>query len=211
MDNDILKRYKIMIEFLSEILSDNFEIVLHDLRQLEHSITAIKNGHVSGRKKGDPSTDFVLKTIKENNSSNYKTNYKGQTKNGQELRSSSLFIRNEQEEIIGMLCINIDIDAFVETKNILDQLIGKNKTSETNDCQASEKFTNSINDLVDTILNNTMNKYKISPERMTPEEKKQIVHELDQKGVFLLKNSISNVANELKTSDATIYRYLNDK
>lgn len=211
MGDDILKRYEIVVDFLAEILSNNFEIVLHDLRQLEHSIVAIRNGHVSGRSKGDSSTDFILKTIKENNTSNYKTNYKGQTKNGQELRSSSLFIRDEQDKVIGMLCINIDIDSFVGAKNILDQLIGGNENKKNSDYQASEKFTNSINDLVNSILNNTMNKYRVSPERMTPEEKKEIVHELDKKGVFLLKNSISNVANELKTSDATIYRYLNDK
>ena len=43
---------------------------------------------------------------------------------------------------------------------------------------------------------------------MTTEEKKEIVEELNAKGVFLLKGTVAEVAQRLDVSEQTIYRYL---
>jgi predicted transcriptional regulator YheO len=43
---------------------------------------------------------------------------------------------------------------------------------------------------------------------MTPEEKKELVDALNDRGVFLLKGVVSEVADRLEVSEQTIYRYL---
>ncbi|MBM7624879.1 helix-turn-helix transcriptional regulator [Sporohalobacter salinus] len=227
MKNKILEHYRILVEYLAKVLGENFEIVLHDLSNIENSIIAIKNGHVSGRKKGDALTDLALKIVNDHKDleDKYLINYTGHTKDGKELRSSTLFIKNEQKEMIGMLCINIDVSCFSYARDILNQLIlgqkevNKNKGSipvvsekkEVNkeEDYAPEKFTNSIEELMHSIINSVMNDTSIPPERMTADEKKKIVQKLDDKGVFLLKNAVKEVADALKSSEATIYRYLN--
>jgi predicted transcriptional regulator YheO len=44
---------------------------------------------------------------------------------------------------------------------------------------------------------------------MTQNERIAIIQELNKDGVFLLKGAISEVAEQLKVSEVTIYRYLN--
>ena len=40
------------------------EVVLHDLAAMPHSIVAIENGHVTGRRLGDVPTDQMLRSLR---------------------------------------------------------------------------------------------------------------------------------------------------
>ena len=68
--------------------------------------------------------------------------------------------------------------------------------------------TTTLEELTTTIINQVLIQTDIEPERMSPDEKVAIVAQLHEKGVFLLKGSVIEVAERLKTSEATIYRYL---
>lgn len=212
-DNKILNEYKALVKFLGELLGENTEVVLHDLTNYENSIIAIENGYISGREEGDPLTDLALKFIKDKELSrkNYITNYNGKTKTGHNLRSSTYFIKNDEGKIIGMLCVNINTSDLMYAKKILNKLIYGNKEVDEKISIPDEKFTNSIEELVDSIISDVIKEIPVLPERMTAEEKKDIVKKLDERGVFLLKNAIPKIAEILKTSEATIYRYLNSK
>lgn len=212
MENRVLDKYILLVEFLAEVLGDNYEIVLHDLSDYENSIAAIANGHISGRKVGDSLTDLALNVLKDQKElqKEYLTNYTGKTYNGKELRSSTFFIRDDQDKVIAMLCINIDMSDFIKTRDLLNDIIGdKNEAAETQKPGFSENFTSSIEDLIDNMIENSIKNSSIPPKRMTADEKKEITNELDEQGVFLLKNSVSKVAKKLESSEATIYRYLN--
>ena len=50
--------------------------------------------------------------------------------------------------------------------------------------------------------------YPVDVDRLTQDEKMEIMDILNRKGVFLLKGSVSYVAKELHSSEASIYRYL---
>lgn len=209
-----INKYKPLVDFLAEVLGDNCEIVLHDLEDFENSVIAIANGQISGRKVGDSLTDLALNVLKDQEKleNDYLTNYTGKTFAGKKLKSSTYFIKKDKK-VVGMLCINIDVSKFVEARDLLDSFIGKSseiEKVETNDNDYSEQFTSSIEELIDSIIENSIGNSEVHPKRMTADEKKQITKKLDDKGVFLLKNSVSKVANKLYTSDATIYRYLSD-
>lgn len=212
MESRVLDKYKLLVEFLAEVLGENYEIVLHDLSDYENSIAAIANGHISGRKVGDSLTDLALNVLKDQKElqKEYLTNYTGKTYNGKELRSSTFFIRNDQDKVIAMLCINIDMSDFIKTRDLLDDIIGDKKEEvKTKEVGFSENFTSSIEDLIDNMIENSIENSSIPPKRMTADEKKEITSKLDEQGVFLLKNSVSKVAKKLESSEATIYRYLN--
>lgn len=213
MESRFLDKYKILVEFLAEVLGENCEVVLHDVDNFENSIIAIENGHVSGRKVGDSLTDLALNILKDQKKleNDYLTNYTGKTYAGKELKSSTYFIK-ENDEVRGMLCINIDVSKYVEARELLDSFIGSSPELEEKDnCEDfSEQFTSSIEELIDSIIENLIGDSEVHPKRMTADEKKEITKKLDEKGVFLLKNSVSKVAAKLHTSEATVYRYLND-
>ena len=110
---DILDYYKKLVEFLGQVLGEHGEVVLRDCRKPNHDIIAIANGHVSGRTIGAPITDFTLSVLanEEWKEKDYVANYVGRAAPNKNLRSSTYFIR-ENGELVGQLCINIDMAPF---------------------------------------------------------------------------------------------------
>lgn len=211
-----LYHYIPLVDFLGKAIGPNCEVVLHDLTDPDHAIIAIANGHISGRKVGGPTTDLVLKVLKEGLDSGkaFITNYNSRVKNNGICRSSSLFIRDEQEQIIGVICVNVDVRNFVEAKKLLDSLIRCDAAPDTEKTTVDvvhvfENLQSSIDEVLTAIIDNVLNKYEIPPDRMSLEEKVEVVKRLNENGLFLLKGGLSELARRMQISEPTIYRYLN--
>ncbi|MDR6998465.1 PAS domain-containing protein [Neobacillus niacini] len=213
-----LKQYIPMVHFIADIMGENCEVVLHDVTNPDHSIIEIVNGHVSGRKINSPITDLALKIIKEESykDRDYISNYKSSSKKNKTLRSSSYFIKDETNKIIGMICVNMDISDVLNARNILDQFIMIDKpkndpvesSKPTFDAHLFENFEENIEELLLSLIKGVLAEYDIPAERMSPQEKIDVVKKLNEKGAFLLKGGVSEVAKYLDVSEATIYRYL---
>ena len=59
-DRQILQSYRNVVAGLENYLGEGYEIVLHSLESMEHSVIAIANGHHTGRQEGSPITDLAL-------------------------------------------------------------------------------------------------------------------------------------------------------
>ena len=211
-NHSILNSYIPLVHFLAEVLGEKSEVVLHDVKNLDQSIVAIRNNQISGREVGGPATDLVLQTMKNNGKeqNDFITNYEGRSKNNATLRSSTYFIRNREAEIIGMLCVNTDLQPY---QNLLDSVteLTRSIMSPSSGQAASEvveHLSSSIEDLTLNSIESVINGKQIAPERMTQDEKIGIMEELNKMGIFLLKGAVSEVAKHLKASEASIYRYL---
>jgi len=207
--NVYVQRYLPFIDYLAEVLGKDTEIVLHDIKDMDCSVVAIRNNHISGRNVGAPATNLVLKIIKEgkHNNLDFLSNYRGISESGKTLKSSTYFIRNEKHSIVGMLCINIDTEKFVRFKDYLETIIAI--PEKVDDSRVVERFSSSVAELAFDSIRNVIGNAGIPSGRMSQEEKIKIVQELYDNGVFLLKGTISEIAKQLATSEATIYRYLN--
>ena len=78
----IMKEYCELVGFLGKVLGQDYEIILHDLSNMDHSVIAVANGHVSGRRIGSPMNENGLRLIR---SGAWKDNpemirYRGSTK-----------------------------------------------------------------------------------------------------------------------------------
>ncbi|WHY77169.1 PAS domain-containing protein [Neobacillus sp. WH10] len=214
-----LKQYIPMVHFIANIMGENCEVVLHDVTNPDHSIIEIVNGHVSGRKINSPITDLALKILKEESykDRDYICNYKSTSKTSKMLRSSSYFIKDETNKIIGMICVNMDISDVINARTILDQFIMIDNpkidpvepSKPAFDPHLFENFEENIEELLLSLIKGVLAEYDIPPERMSPQEKIEVVKKLNEKGAFLLKGGVSEVAKYLDVSEATIYRYLN--
>lgn len=122
-NHSILQHYIKLTEFLGRTLGPDYEIVLHSLEDKEKSIIAIANNHVSGQELGAPLASEILQIIADKSYHNYsyRTHYMGVSALGKKLRSSTLFIENTSEELIGLLSINFDDSKYVD---LAKQLIG---------------------------------------------------------------------------------------
>ena len=208
-----MQHYEALVYFLGEVLGKNYEIALLDLREDKKCITAIANGHISGRQINSPITNLAASILNSESwkEKDFECNYKGIAKDKKTLRSSTFFIK-ENGNILGMLCINADDSAFLELSGKILQLGGvlsscETTVSENNSDTAYESFSENIEDIIDShMLNCSL--YDVSGERLTQNEKMEIVESLLKSGIFQIRGAVTNVAERLRCSEATVYRYM---
>lgn len=70
-----------------------------------------------------------------------------------------------------------------------------------------ENFVSSLPDAVQAAITDVTGS-ALPPDRLTMDEKILIVEDLQQAGIFYMKGAVSEVATQLGSSEATIYRYL---
>lgn len=63
-DRQILNSYALMLNGLGAYLGDGYELVLHSLESLDHSVIKIINGHFTGRKEGSPIDRSRFKNVR---------------------------------------------------------------------------------------------------------------------------------------------------
>ncbi|MGI6299295.1 MAG: helix-turn-helix transcriptional regulator [Saccharofermentanales bacterium] len=203
--NSVIKQYLPLVNFLAEIVGENVEIVLHDFSNIEHSVVAIRNGHVSERSLGAPATNLALKIMNDASfaQKDYLVNYHSLSLNGKTLKASSFIIRNEQQQVVGMLCVNSDMTKCESCNTLADCM--RNESGEN----SLELLGRTVDEVTEECIQSAIERYNLLPERFSQSEKLEIINELYQNGVFLMKGSVSKVASKLKASEASIYRYLN--
>lgn len=215
MQNQILSTYVKLVPFLGTVLGSDYEIVLHKVGKSNHEVIAIANADISGRHSGSPLTDLALDFI---TSKTYETqdsycNYKGISKTGKILRSSTFFIKDNKEKLIGMLCINYDTSKYTKIIDEIASLINFTTLSDetmANTESMEETFVESVNDLVLGTLQEYILKNNLTFETLTPQCKIEIVEILKNKGIFQIKGAVVEVSKNLNCSIPTIYRYLNE-
>ncbi len=203
-----LEPYKILVDFLADYLGDDTEVVLHDMTDWHCSVIAIRNGHISGRKVGAPITDLALEMVKHEayKDKPYRVNYKGGKGKGDRIRSATYFIKDSDDELIGMLCINMDCQKLMEARNVLNTMISLPSVEEVSD-EPEEIFNIDVRDLVANNVDRVL-PGKTDFKKMGKQEKIELVEKLNAMGTFMVKGTIWEVANLLEVSVPTIYRYL---
>ena len=191
-----LEPYRVVVSFLGEALGPDYEVVLHDLTSEDGTIVAIVNNHISGRTEGAPLSNMALRFIQERmyEKQDYLAGYQGASQAKGRLRSSTMFIK-DNGQLIGMLCINFDAGKYSRIAQELLALCGAH-TEPSSTGIGVENFVSSLPDAVQP------------PDRLTMEEKIRIVESLHHAGIFYMKGAVSEVAAQLGSSEATIYRYL---
>lgn len=215
-DPKLIRAYIPLVSFLGSVLGSNAEVVLHNCECPNKSVIAIANGHLSGRKVGSPITDFALSFIMNGQykEHDFISNYRAKA-NGKVFSSSTFFIKDGDGNLIGMLCINKDLSAAKNCLNTLSSFLDSINmgialnTGSTETIQ--ENLDMPIDSLASSIVQKTVNSYNISPERLTREEKRKIVQELDEQGISKIKGGVSEIARLLEISESTVYRYINQK
>ena len=209
-----LAQYTALVKFLGAALGPDYEIVLHDINGKDQSVAAIANGRISGRNVGAPLTDKALRFIadKTYQDQDFLCNYPGRSKDERTLRASTMFIKDDGGRLIGMLCINFDPSRYQKASQDILKLCGLDgeiflEDNHLHPAGEVENFSDSISEVTDTVLKRYL-KDGIPPERLTQEEKMAIVKQLEERGIFLLKGAVNEVATRLHCSAASIYRYL---
>lgn len=211
----IYEKYKKMADYLAALLGENTEVVLHDFSNLENSIVYIVNGHITNRKIGDTVTDLLLDFLnkKRRIPEGFLCNYTSKSSNGKTLYSSTYFILDEEQNLIGALCTNTDYSNFHDAMGLLKSFLPNSKANgmtkpAIDDKPVMENLYGNHEALTLDKIQEEIEKMNVPPMRMTPEEKMAVVTSLYEMGMFMLKGAVQATAQQLETSEATVYRYI---
>lgn len=197
----------ILVKGLAAQFGENCEVALHDLtRPYDSTIVAIENGHITGRKVGDPGTNLGLELLRgDQMDDGHKFNYVTQTKDGRLLRSTSMYMKNSEGRTIGALCINLDITNLKLAEKALQGLTGSGLATDVR-----ESFVTNVGDLLDALLQEAQEQVGKPVAAMTKEDKQTMIALLDRKGAFLIKKGGEKICTYLNISKYTLYNYLEE-
>lgn len=216
-----LKQYIVLVDFLAEILGENSEVVLHDIknRDLGASVLYIRNS-LTGRKVGSPATDLLLNTMQENQyeDTNYILNYKSKSSDGRTFLSYSLLIKDQTDELTGMICVNRDQTGIDHIgRKIEDILLDFTKLTSfkpklTNDIEdpVHENLYTTINNIVEDAIIKVTGSKGLNTKILSKPQKLEIVDYLNKNGFFKFKNSVTELASIFGMSEVSIYKYINE-
>ncbi|CCO09030.1 helix-turn-helix transcriptional regulator [Desulforamulus hydrothermalis] len=165
----IIKSYLPVVEGLGRSLGRHCEVVLHDVSHAEASIIAIANGHVTGRSVGSPATDLLMEYLHSDQQVDSIINYLTTTRDGRKLKSSTMLIRDENNRVIGALCLNIDLTHLDVTKKLLEEL------SYVETDQSPESFPENVGDFLNVMVQKALDLVDKPTALLSKEEKVKIV------------------------------------
>jgi predicted transcriptional regulator YheO len=189
------------------------EVVLHDLKDqpYDSTIIAIENGQVTGRKVGDCGTNLGLEVLRGTENGGDRYNYMTQSKGGRILRSTTLHIRDENDDVIGALCMNFDITDLIMAEQALASVTQHSLFGPSvEECheKVNEVFATDVTELLDALIQESLQQVGKPVAHMSKEDKTKGIEYLDRKGAFLIKKSVDRVAKFYEVSRYTIYSYL---
>ena len=186
-DFRILDSYKSVLDGLAAYLGDGYEIVLHSLHDLDHSVIKIINGHYTGRREGFPITDLALSMLAKI-----------------EERPDTIVIRNHSRMAIGLLCINfyMNTSMFQFLQNMTPP------AAQTPDSPVEESYVENVDELIVQAVTEASQKVQNDSAISNANKNKEIVSILYQRGIFNLKDAVVKVAGLMGISKNTVYMHV---
>jgi len=208
--NKKLETYVSLVDFIAEFMGENTEVVLHDLTDWQHSVVAIRNGHISGREVGAPITEVSLKILRSeiHKKVPFMNNDPKKFNKSETIKSATWFIKDEKETLIGMICINSDCRDLMAARNILDKMINPPILDKDKAEKGPEKINIDVKALVDNNLDHVSKNLSKKMKLLSKEEKIDVVGKLNEMGTFTVKGTIWYLANIMGISVPTLYRYI---
>lgn len=216
IDKLILNSYKTIVYGLADYLGPESEVVLHSLENYESSAIIIA-GENTKRKVGAPITDLALNMLsrisvsEETNFLTYFTKSKSQTK----MKSSTIAIYGENKRIIGLLCINYNLECKLDDfiKNFsypekADEDVNLINFNSSEKSSMVENFTNSIDELIEEKVEKIKIKIDNNEEISNNNKNKEIIKILYEEGIFNIKDGVIRVAKKMNISKNTVYLHI---
>lgn len=216
----VIDTLKGVVEGLGRIIGRNTEIVLHDLSQPGHSVVAIANGQLTGRKVGSPIIsgpfdDLALQRLMsgedliEHEPFTIVSDYRTHARNGLELDSTSVVLRDDAGKAYAAFCINADRSKLRELELLVRGLVD-GQTPQPEPTGEGESETASVDGLVSEIIESGIASTGKAVTAMSREDKIEAVRYMNGRGLFLIRASVDRAAVSLGVSRYTIYNYLDD-
>ena len=197
-----------MAKAIARQFGPNCEVVVHDLQSNdpENSIVAIENGHVSGRKVNDGPSHVVLEALHtDTRKLEDHLAYLTKTEDGKLLKSSTIYLRDDEGRAIGIFSINYDITLLMAMENTLRDFTQTEEAS-----REPENITRNVSTLLEELLEQSVRIVGKPVALMNKEDKVKAIRFLNDSGAFLITKSGPRVCSYFGISKYTLYSYIDE-
>lgn len=209
--DEVLQVFRPVMHAIAAAGGPTVEVVLHKLDgadvDLDHTIIAIENGHVTGRSVGGPSTSLGLDVMSDRKKDHDAFGYTGFTDDGRELRCSSVYFHNADGNIVAALCINVDLSSLRQARSLLNALLPAAPVSESS---PREYFGTDLVAILDAMVTEVIDGIGRPVGQMSRDDKIAVLRRLDQQGATQMRKSVESIAARLGISRVTAYAYLDE-
>ena len=187
IESDKLNLLKQVAAGIAAQFGGSCEVVVHDLsRKSDHTIAAIENGHVTGRKVGDGASYVVMEQLTTNDPApKDHLCYLTRTPDGKILKSSTIYIHNSKGKVSGILSIK---PAHLQPEKIVN-----------------------VNDLLEELIQQSVALVGKPVALMNKDDKVKAIRFLSENGAFLVTKSGDKIAKYFGISKYTLYSYIDSK
>ncbi|PRY37927.1 helix-turn-helix transcriptional regulator [Umezawaea tangerina] len=179
------------------------EVVLHDLRDPEHTIRVIEN-NLSGRSIGDPATELGVARIQDSDYPNVIQNYPNTFPDGRPAKSTSIGIKNSEGTYVAALCLNLDVSLFATVARSLHNLV---RTDEQEQPLVENLRARTVDELRSLVEEFAAARGQ-TPRSLSPAARKELLRSLKEGGFLDVKHSVPVLTDILGVSRATVYNYV---
>ena len=133
--------------------------------------------------------------------------YLTRTPDGKILKSTSIYIRDDNGEVAAIFCINFDISALTMFDRALGELISPKDTQQ----KEPERITLNVTDLLDDLIRQSVELVGKPVAMMNKDDKVKAIQFLNKNGALLITKSGDKIAKHFGISKYTLYSYLDVK
>ncbi len=211
--------FEFLLRFLQGIqrfLGDKCEILVHDFRKgYDHTITYEFNAKLSHRAVGgSPRGGMIANTGKDIEQFKDSMIFFYPGEKGEMFKSCTTLISDQNHKIVGSICVNLDVSAFLLAQSALSNFIGYHD-HQNMDGQSSEPVSDDVaTQNIDEFMNYYIRQSELIAGKpmslMTKQEKIQALAYLDEKGIFKIAKASNLLCDSFKISRYTLYSYLEE-
>jgi predicted transcriptional regulator YheO len=186
---------------IAKTFGGNCETIIHDLNNREHSVVAIYNGHVTGRRLGDRlnllGTDTPIGDLLIGESDLINT--EGRTVDGKLIKSSTFqFVGKDYHYGLG---INFDCTMLSAAESAIRDLIAVGEPM-------VDAMSETADHRLESILQDCLKQIGKPLSLMKKDDRIRLVTLLQERNAFSFQKSIPFISEQLNISRYTIYNYL---
>lgn len=198
VSTDVFKPYFPVGEAVATLLHPFAEVVLHDLRT--GRIVHIWNC-CTDRQAGDLSHLARPQDLFSDDQPILGPYEKALTSQGR-TKSITAGLRDVDEKLIGFLCINIDV-------TLIDGAAGMLRSFASSDMKRPEPiYRNDMKQHISYLVRDYSLRVNRPVDRLTREQRSELVSLIDRDGLFQARNSVMLVATAMKISRASVYNLI---
>ena len=123
---------------------------------------------------------------------------------GRRMRCVSVLVPGESTNPVGVMCVNFNVAAFDDVKQVLDLFI----TGAGLVRPPEELFKDDWQERINAFLHGWLRERQLALNSLSRERKRELVEALYEEGAFNGKSAANYIANVLDMGRATVYKHL---